>query len=144
MTKKEKYTTPLCQEAGIKLIHFQPNKINPDGRARDCTVRALCRLENKDWEYIYRLLYENSVSIGDVFNTTRNLQSVLEKMNYERIKPPRGTSIARFIIDNRYGKYFICSEKHAIACINSKIYDTNFVHYDAFVSASARLIYRKK
>lgn len=144
MTKKEKYSTPLCQEAGIKLIHFQPNRINPDGRAKDCAVRALCRLENKDWEYIYKLLYENSVLIGDIVNTTRNLQSVLEKMNYERIEIPRGTSIARFIIDNRIGKYFICSEKHAISCINSRIYDTNFMHYDAFVSSRVSFVYKKK
>lgn len=142
MTHAEKLTTPLCKLAGIKLVHYQPNiKI----REPDCAIRAISRLLNISWEESMILLCNAAIEKHTLPNTNMSIAKVLIDNGYKR-RTFRNThmTISRFIIENRKGRYCLINNDHAVACINSTIYDSNFMYYDAFVSSELRVAFIKK
>ena len=142
MTHAEKLTTPLCRLAGIKLVHYQPNIKT---REPDCAIRAISRLLNISWEESMTLLYNAAIEKHTMLNNGITISKVLIDNGYKR-RTFRNThmTISRFIMENRKGRYYLINNNHAVACINSTIYDSNFMYYDAFVSSELEVAFIKK
>lgn len=144
MKKIEKDTTVICRELGIKLVHFNSNKLAEINNANDCTTIALSRLLNISWEEAITIQHNKVLETGLAFNSTSNIKEILKEYDYEEIKISPCCSIASFIINNRKGRYFISSHTHAIACINSTIYDKDFCYYDDFIVSRKLKIFKKR
>lgn len=88
----------------------------------DCVIRAICKLEDSDWDDIYLKLCfygfkeKNMPAINEVW------RAYLWDNGYERyhIDCP---SVKQFCKDNPRGKYLLATGEHVVAVVDGDYYD---------------------
>ena len=105
---------------------FNPN---PEGRfVGDCTIRAICKLTNQDWDTVYcntafqGFVAKNMPSGNDVWGR------YLRKLGYIREIIPNNCpdcyTVKDFCRDHPYGKYLIALDQHVVTVEDGDYYDT--------------------
>lgn len=102
---------------------------NPIARlVGDCSVRALSKALDIDWEKAYILLCVNGMAMGDMPSSNSVIGSVLRQNKFKRENIPNKCSdcysIRDFCMDNPKGIFVIGTQNHVVCAINGNYYDS--------------------
>lgn len=106
-------------------IKYNPN---PTGRSvDDCSIRAVSKALDTDWETAYILICSNGLSMGDMPHSDSVWGSVLrERGFYRKIIPnhcPNCYTIRMFSKDYPKGIYVLGTGTHVVTVKDGDIYD---------------------
>lgn len=102
---------------------------NPVGRfVDDCTVRALSKVLNIDWETAHVLLDNAAIKMGDMSDSKSVLPAVLRQYCFYRDVIPNTCpdcyTAEDFCNDHQNGTYVISFGGHVAAVVDGVLYDT--------------------
>ena len=102
---------------------------NPHGnRAIDCTVRALCKALDTDWDTAFCMIAAKAFDLGNMPSANVVWGAVLRERGFEReIIPntcPDCYTAADFITDHPQGTYVLTFENHVATVVDGILYDT--------------------
>ena len=107
-------------------IQYNPNPKNQE--VGDCTVRALCRLTEKDWDSAFMDLVSRAYYMKDMPSSNAVLGRHLRGLGYKRHAIPDSCpdcyTIEEFCNDHKYGRYLLGTGTHVVACVDGNYYDT--------------------
>lgn len=102
---------------------------NPHGnRVIDCTVRALCKALDTDWDTAYCMIAAKGFELGNMPSANVIWGAVLREHGFDRdIIPntcPDCYTAADFIADHPHGTYVLSFDKHVATVVDGILYDT--------------------
>lgn len=110
----------------MAFIFFNPNPSNQ--RVGDCTIRALCKALDKEWETAYIETACEGLKLHDMPSANHVWGSLLRKYGYEqRAMPslcPDCTTVNKFTLEHPKGKYVLSCESHVVTAENGDFFDT--------------------
>lgn len=117
-------------------IEWNPN---PTGRkVGDCSVRAISKALDKDWETAYALIVVKGFEMGDMPSSNITWGSVLRQYGFVRRAVdntcPDCYTVADFCVDHPEGTYVLGLDRHVVTVV-----DGNW--YDAWDSGAETVIY---
>ena len=106
-------------------IRYNPN---PDKKiVDDCVIRAICRITNKSWEYIYLDLCGEGLEVHDWPWRNYVWGRYLTKLGFESSLIPNMCpycyTVRDFCKDHPYGDYILATGNHVIAVVDGDYYD---------------------
>lgn len=108
---------------------FIPYNPNPMGKyVGDCTIRAIAKATNQDWDTVYMGLVTTGYFLKDVPSSNEVWGRYLTDNGFKR-RPipdtcPDCYTVREFCLDHKYGTYILGTGSHVIACIDGNYYDT--------------------
>ena len=106
--------------------YYQPNPIRFDP-VGDCTVRALSKALDIDWEQAHVMLDYNSYMMGDVSNSNAVMAAVLRKHGFYTATLPDSCpdcyTAEDFANDHPKGTYMLGFGNHVVTVKDGVIYD---------------------
>ena len=107
---------------------FIPYNPNPAGHfVGDCVIRALAKVFDKDWDYVYIEVVSQGYNDYDMPSSNAVWGNVLKNNGFHRhIIPdtcPNCYTIKDFCIEHPYGKYILATGTHVVAVENGNYYD---------------------
>lgn len=105
---------------------FNPNPIN--ARVGDCTIRAICKALNSDWETVFAGVMVKACQLSDMPSANIVWSSYLREHGFKRyIIPnecPDDYTVNDFAIDHPYGTFVLALNGHVVAVVDGYFYDT--------------------
>lgn len=106
-------------------VHYNPN---PTGRSvDDCSIRAVAKAINTDWETAYVLISSNGLAMGDMPHADSVWGSVLrERGFYRKVIPnscPNCYTVKSFARENPRGVFVLGTGSHVVTVVDGDIYD---------------------
>lgn len=110
----------------MAFVFYNPN---PKGRfVGDCTIRAICRLTDQDWDTVYTATAFQGFLHKDMPSGNTTWGAYLKRLGYFReIIPnicPDCYSVIDFCIDHPKGKYLLVLDGHVVTVVDGDYYDT--------------------
>lgn len=109
----------------MAYIYYNPSPT--ESSAGDCTVRAISKALNVDWEQAYIMLALNGYIMGEIMNANIVWGSLLRQEGfYRRMIPntcPDCYKIKDFCQDHPDGLYVLGTGSHVVTAINGDYYD---------------------
>lgn len=107
-------------------IHYNPN---PAGRnVGDCSVRAIAKALNTDWETAYLLISRNGFKMGDMPSSDSVWGALLRQRGFYRKTIPNTCpdcyTAEDFCIDNPRGTYVLGFGGHVATVVDGDLYDS--------------------
>jgi len=107
-------------------IEYNPN---PVGRnVGDCSVRAISKALNIDWETAYALIALNGYLMGDVISSNSVWGAVLRQHGFTRSSIPNTCpdcyTAEDFCMENPRGVYVLGFGNHVATVVDGKLYDS--------------------
>ena len=107
-------------------IEYNPN---PAGRrVGDCSVRAISKALNIDWENAYALITSNGFAMGDMPSSDSVWGSVLRQNGFYRKAIPNTCpdcyTAENFAKDHPNGTYVLGFGGHVATIVNGNLYDS--------------------
>lgn len=107
-------------------VHYNPN---PSGRnVGDCSVRALTKALDMDWETAYASATANGFAMNDMPSSNSVWGAVLRQHGFYRDVVPNTCPICYtaedFCHDHPKGTYVLCFDRHTAAVVDGKLYDS--------------------
>ena len=110
----------------MAYIYYNPNPSNQ--RVGDCTIRALCKALNKEWETAYVETACEGLKMHDMPCANHIWGAVLRNHGFEqRALPsrcPECTTVKEFAEEHRQGTYVLTCESHTVAVVDGDYFDT--------------------
>lgn len=109
-----------------KWQHYNPS---PTGRnVGDCSVRAVAKALNTDWETAYALISMNGYLMGDMPSSNSVWGAVLRQNGFSRYAIPNTCpdcyTIGDFADENPRGTYVVGTGNHVVTIKDGVIYDS--------------------
>ena len=110
----------------MAFVFFNPN---PAGRfVGDCTIRAICKLTNQDWDTVYVGTSLEGFLKKDMPSGNATWGAYLRRHGYIReIVPntcPDCYTVKDFCVDHPRGRYMLALDQHVVAVVDGDYYDT--------------------
>ena len=107
-------------------IYYNPN---PAGRlVGDCTIRAICKLTDQDWDSVYVATSVEGFIKKDMPSGNSTWGAYLKRLGYMRhIIPntcPDCYSVRDFCLDHSTGRYLLALDQHVVTVVDGDYYDT--------------------
>lgn len=101
---------------------------NPSGKfVGDCVIRAICKIEKKDWEYIFIMICAYGFMNHDMPAANHVWGKFLQNNGYTRhVVPdtcPDCYTVEDFCQEHPNGKYILATGTHVVAVIDGDYYD---------------------
>lgn len=97
-------------------------------RVGDCTVRAISKVLNEEWDATYIRLCAMGLEMKDMPNSNAVWGEVLKRNGFERnIVPnncPACYTVRQFADDHPSGTYVAATSGHVVACIGGEFFDS--------------------
>ena len=112
------------------MINFEKRNVNPKNRKTgDCVIRALTVATGKDYNEIYKELFDISLKTGYILNEKRVEDKLLEKYGFIKHKQPRKVDGSKFTIGEidklvNNGVVVIRCAHHLTAVLDGCLIDT--------------------
>ena len=107
-------------------IKYNPNPVGL--KVADCSIRAVSKALNIDWETAYALIAKNGFLMGDILASNNVWGSVLRQHGFKRYIIPNTCpdcyTIDDFCKDHPKGTYVLGTSNHVVTAIDGNIYDT--------------------
>ena len=108
------------------FVKYNPN---PEAyRTDDCTIRALTKALNLNWNDAHMALADHSRELGDMMHKNWVWGDLLIENGYSRFAIPDTCphcyTVADFAEDNPVGTYILGTGEHVVAVIDGDWYDT--------------------
>lgn len=108
-------------------IYFNPNPLKL--KTSDCVIRAICKATNKEWDTIYRELFEIGFELkvtptnDDAWKEYLNRNDFIQHKvsNKKGVKRP---TVASFAAQNKKGTFVLRVANHVVTCVDGYYYDT--------------------
>lgn len=102
---------------------------SPTGsRVGDCSVRAVSKALDVDWESAYTMLALKGFEMGDMPNANAVINAVLKSKGFERHTIPNTCpdcyTIGNFADENSSGTYVLGTGNHVVTIVDGIIYDS--------------------
>ena len=112
-------------------IAYNPNPASMR-KVGDCSVRAVAKALDTDWETAFIKLCVNALAMGDMPNANNVISSVLRQNGFKRMDLPHNCpdcyTVIDFCRDHPIGTYILGignrSSGHAVAVVDGNYYDT--------------------
>lgn len=109
-----------------KLVYYNPNPLKKD--SADCVVRALCAIEGKDWDMVYKELCDIGMIIKDMPNAKLVYTEYLSCHGFIRIPISNKKGSKRPTVNEMAVKFpdgAVCEvANHMVTVKDKKIFDT--------------------
>lgn len=110
----------------MAFIYYNPN---PVGRSvGDCSIRALTKALNVDWETAYLMACVNGMSMGDLPNSDSVWGSVLRQNGFMRKSIPNTCpecyTAEEFAKDNPHGIFVLGFGGHVATIVDGDLFDS--------------------
>ena len=110
----------------MSFVFYNPN---PNGkRVIDCSVRALSKVLDNDWEESYIGLCAEGFIYKDMPSSAYVIGMYLKKRGYkQKFIPyicPECTTVSKFAEEHKVGKFVLVTEEHIVAVVDGDYYDT--------------------
>ena len=132
MSKKNKSknnkikTYYLCDALGLKYTNYNPNPIDSVIDHYDCSVRALTRAFEKDYDTVYFDLIHKAIPYRYAPNQVDIIADVIKDYGGKQLKP-RVEMVCTFCARHKTGRYIIITDGHIIAYIDGVLCDNYFI-----------------
>ena len=102
---------------------------SPTGsRVGDCSVRAVSKALDVDWESAYTMLALKGFEMGDMPNANAVINALLKSKGFERHTIPNTCpdcyTIGNFADENSSGTYVLGTGNHVVTIVDGIIYDS--------------------
>lgn len=102
--------------------HYNPN---PEGKnVGDCTVRALSKALDQDWEKTYIGLTLEGFMLGDMPSANSTWGAYLRRHKFKRELAPDDMTVADFAAQHPHGTYILALSGHVVCIVDGTLYDT--------------------
>ncbi len=106
----------------MNVKYYNPN---PEGRnVGDCTVRALCRAMDKEWEPVYTALCLQGYQMRDMPSSNAVWGAYLRAQGFRRALAPEDVTVEEFAAGHRQGTYILTLSGHVVCVQDGALYDT--------------------
>lgn len=105
----------------MRFIYYNPNLKHNVG---DCTVRALSKALNQNWEQTFVGLCLEGFIYKDMPSSNFVWGSYLKHHGYHRELPPDDITVEEFANLYPKGKYILALSEHVVCIIDNVLYDT--------------------
>ena len=107
-------------------VYYNPN---PAGRfVGDCTIRAICKLTDQDWDSVYVATSLEGFIKKDMPSGNSTWGAYLKRLGYIRhIIPntcPDCYSVRDFCLEHSAGRYLLALDQHVVTVVDGDYYDT--------------------
>lgn len=107
-------------------IYYNPNPLNLS--VGDCTIRAISKLIDKDWETTYLELLVQGYMMKDMPSANRVWSEFLLTQGFKKYLVPDTCpdcyTVKDFCYDNPIGSFLLATGEHVIAVIDGNYYDS--------------------
>lgn len=104
-------------------IKYNANPIA--ARVGDCTIRAISKATEQDWESTYMDICVEGLFLHDMPSSNATWGTYLHRLGWRRyIAPTTNCTIREFCEDHPKGRYILALSGHVVACIDGNIFDT--------------------
>lgn len=105
---------------------FNPS---PVGRnVGDCSVRAIAKALNTDWETAYAMIALNGYLMGDMPSSNAVWGAVLRQEGFKRFAVPNTCpdcyTVEQFAVDHPKGIFVVGTGNHVVTVVDGLIYDS--------------------
>ncbi len=102
---------------------------NPAGRfVGDCTIRAICKLTEQDWDTVYVGTTFQGFIVKDMPSGNATWGAYLRRQGYIRQIIPNSCpdcyTVKDFCRDNPRGRFLLALDQHVVAVVDGDYYDT--------------------
>lgn len=108
------------------FIEYNPNP--RQSIVGDCTVRAIAKLMDTDWDTAYTGLMAEGFKLKDMPSANEVWASYLREQGYKRHTLPNTCpdcyTVTEFCKDNPKGKYLLATGTHVVTVVDGNHYDT--------------------
>ena len=110
----------------MAFVYYNPN---PAGRfVGDCTIRAICKLTDQDWDSVYVATSLEGFIKKDMPSGNSTWGAYLKRLGYVRhIIPntcPDCYSVRDFCLEHSVGRYLLALDQHVVTVVDGDYYDT--------------------
>ena len=102
---------------------------NPAGRVvGDCTIRAICKLTDQDWDSVYVSTSFQGFLAKDMPSGNATWGAYLKRLGYIRQIIPNSCpdcyTVKDFCYDNPHGRFLLVLDQHVVTVVDGDYYDT--------------------
>lgn len=110
----------------MAYVSYNPN---PAGRyVGDCTIRAICKLTDQDWDSVYAGTTFEGFLRKDMPSGNSTWGSYLNRLGYVRRGLPDTCpfcyTVKDFCHDHPRGKFLLALDQHVVTVVDGDYYDT--------------------
>ena len=107
-----------------KYYNPNPKKLE----AGDCVVRALCKATDKEWDVVYKELFEIGFELKVMPNDDKAWKHYLKELGFieHKISNKKGSkrpTVESFSRNNKKGVYVLRVANHVVTCSEGYYYD---------------------
>lgn len=117
----------ILTKTSPRFIEFNPNP-SKNVKANDCTIRAYCAAEKLDWDAAYDIACKYGKKGTYMPNDKDTVHNILEQefgyIKHRISKEDKGMTVADFAIKYDVGTYYVMVNRHIVAVVDGKYYDT--------------------
>lgn len=106
----------------MAFIDYNPNPVGR--RVGDCSVRAIAKALDMDWESAYLLLVTNGLLMGDMPSADAVWGAALRKYGFKKYLCSDCTSVIDFCFDHPYGVYVLALGGHVVTVKDGNYFDS--------------------
>ncbi|PER55688.1 hypothetical protein CN495_08005 [Bacillus thuringiensis] len=112
--------------SGTRNRYYNPNPLKKE--TGDCVVRALCKATGKDWDTVYRELYEIGMELKIMPNSKEAWKTYLRRHRFieHKVSNKKGTKrpkVQEFARSHRTGTFVLSVANHVVTCEDGYYYD---------------------
>lgn len=109
----------------MAYIYYNPNPLHKS--TIDCTVRAVARLFDADWDWAFIVLMIESYAQKSLPSSDKVWSDFLRKHGFEKYMIPNTCpdcyTVKRFADDHPHGRYLLKTNEHVVSVVNGDYYD---------------------
>lgn len=107
-------------------IDYNPNPVGR--RVGDCSVRAIAKALDVDWETAYAMIASNGFAMGDMPSSNSVWGAVLRQNGFKKQAIPNSCpdcyTFADFARDNPRGTFVLGTGSHVATVVDGNLYDS--------------------
>lgn len=106
--------------------YYNPNPMKHD--TGDCVVRSLCKATDKDWDTVYRELFDIGFELKVMPSSDETWKKYLEQHGFiqhkvSNRKGSRRPTVNGFATNNKSGTFVLRIANHVVTCVDGYYYD---------------------
>lgn len=117
----------ILTKTSPRFVEFNPNP-SKTVKANDCTIRAYCAAEKLEWDAAYDIACKYGKDCTYMPNDKDTVHKILEEefgyIKHRIPKEDKGMTVAEFAIKYDIGTYYVMVNRHIVAVVDGKYFDT--------------------